>query len=686
MAIPTVTEVEEFKEDLDDAEALVNGFGQVVTRLGGTKDSYSLLVSRIAHGDITEYDPPDSNGPGTQYTQITDWVTWLGVVYRPDPAQLPIGPEDFDANKWFVAQGHTQADGIVPPVETYAAALALPTSLPLGAIVPIYGQGIAGDFVVTTGAISASSTGVKLSNATWNAAGKYLARVYDGPIRPSWFGAAADGVTNDTSALSDFFAAITDYATADLEGKKYLVTAGALSISGVDNFKIFGSGAAIIESAANEENLISIDNCNNFRIKDIFFEGAEDLAYWEANDTSTSGRAAFIKLDKCTKSRIRDVQSDNKRMAIWLQDCHRCSVSEVIHEGFCPDHEVTAVTGANVLSAIFVNGGSRNKVYNVDVDDHGSAVLVGTDSVSPLVYNITGDNIHDNVVYLSSASKGIVYAVNSEHSSSQCVKTRGFQNITFGCVAKDCSGDAFRMTGNGLTLDSDGANGHSNIIALCVANDTGNDGTSGGIGTGAQDGGYARDSIIALNIINDNNATGSGAAISGVMKKGGIYLGNIVSDYDTDQAITVATGGGGTATNKNAIIAFNYAGSNSAADQAFNLIGADQNVVIGNTSSDVTKLIESSLATDTLFMGNVNPDGRVVNFKSGAEGTNNFVIGNRGTTGNGSSQASADNFPVASVYPIASTPLYAGQMTISGGEYYIAIGVSSSADWVQITN
>lgn len=171
MAIPTVTEVEEFKEDLDDAEALVNGFGQVVTRTGGTKDSYSLLVSRIAHGDITAYSALAT------YTDITDWVTESGIVYRPDPAQLPIGPESFDSDKWFTAQGYTQADGIVAPVETYAAALALPTSLPLGAIVPIYGDGIAGNFVVTTGAIPDSSTGVLLSNATWNAAGKHLARV-----------------------------------------------------------------------------------------------------------------------------------------------------------------------------------------------------------------------------------------------------------------------------------------------------------------------------------------------------------------------------------------------------------------------------------------------------------------------------------------------------------------------------
>lgn len=515
---------------------------------------------------------------------------------------------------------------------------------------------------------------------------RYVERVYDGAIIPSWFRAAGDGVTDDTAAMVNFFSAIEDYTVADLAGKRYLVDPGSLSISNADKFKILGRGAVFIESAQNEENFITITSCDSFRIKEIFFDGLEDTTYWEANDQTSSGRAAFIKLDSCNKGKIKDIDANNKRLTVWLQDCHRCSVSEVIYEGFLPDYDSQSVTAVNFLSCIFVNNGSRNKVYNVDCDDHGSAVLIGTDAISTLTYNITGDNIHDNVVYVSSGSKSITYAVNAEHVNSQCVKTRGNQNITFGCVTKDCSADPYSMTGNGTTLDSDGANGHSNILALCVGTDTGNGGGGGGVQTTSQDGYFMRDSIVALNVINDVNSTGDDAPIRGIQIKGGIYLANIVSDFDTEQAITIASGGGGAAENDHCIVALNQIGSNSAANQGIAIIDGRSMLAIGNVTRDDLRVIEAKDPQKCLFIGNSNPGGRAVEYFSGDEGSENFMIGNRGTTGGGSDQASADNYPVSSTYSTSDTPLYVGQMTISGGEFFIATGVSSSADWAQITN
>lgn len=98
MAIPTVTEVEEFKEDIDDAEALVNDVGYVDTRLGGSKPTLTELFSRATSGTITAY------SAATTYTEIDEWVTESGIVYRPNPASLPIGPESFDASNWAVVQ------------------------------------------------------------------------------------------------------------------------------------------------------------------------------------------------------------------------------------------------------------------------------------------------------------------------------------------------------------------------------------------------------------------------------------------------------------------------------------------------------------------------------------------------------------------------------------------------------
>src|SRR5690606_19577298 len=66
-------------------------------------------------------------------------------------------------------------------VADYAAALNLnPADYAAGEVIYIYGDGIAGPFKVVASAIPASSTGVLLSNATWNAAGKHLKRMYEG--------------------------------------------------------------------------------------------------------------------------------------------------------------------------------------------------------------------------------------------------------------------------------------------------------------------------------------------------------------------------------------------------------------------------------------------------------------------------------------------------------------------------
>ena len=98
MAIPTVTEVEEFKEDLDDAEAIVNGSTTVSTRLGGSKQSLTQLLASVVSGPVTTYSAL------TQYTDITEWVEESGVVYRPLPSALPIGPAAFDSSNWIVVQ------------------------------------------------------------------------------------------------------------------------------------------------------------------------------------------------------------------------------------------------------------------------------------------------------------------------------------------------------------------------------------------------------------------------------------------------------------------------------------------------------------------------------------------------------------------------------------------------------
>lgn len=99
MTIPTVQEMHDAKEDLDDLEAIVNGSTTVSTRTGGDKLSVDQALSLIMHGTITTY------SAATTYTAMNQWVEQSNIVYRPRPSQLPIGPESFDSSKWIVASG-----------------------------------------------------------------------------------------------------------------------------------------------------------------------------------------------------------------------------------------------------------------------------------------------------------------------------------------------------------------------------------------------------------------------------------------------------------------------------------------------------------------------------------------------------------------------------------------------------
>ena len=124
MTIPTVQEVEDFKVDLDDAEAIVNGSTTVTTRLGGDKESLDQLLSKIVVGDVVAY-----NAAST-YTLISEWIEESGVIYRPLPSALPIGPEAFNSANWSVVQGYADAentdltiDGTTTKVSAYLNSL-----------------------------------------------------------------------------------------------------------------------------------------------------------------------------------------------------------------------------------------------------------------------------------------------------------------------------------------------------------------------------------------------------------------------------------------------------------------------------------------------------------------------------------------------------------------------------------
>lgn len=152
-------------------------------------------------------------------------------------------------------------------------------------VIYLSGDGIADDFKVVAGAIADSSTGVLLSNATWNAAGKHLERAFEnGVVNVTWFGAIADDSGFDSYAA---FQAALDYL--GFAGGKITIPAGTYYLSAsaaIDSRELIvqGVGAATkiqgysgfvgpyIKSLASER-LISGTFLENVKIKDLQLVG-----------------------------------------------------------------------------------------------------------------------------------------------------------------------------------------------------------------------------------------------------------------------------------------------------------------------------------------------------------------------------------------------------------------------------
>jgi len=54
---------------------------------------------------------PTAYSAAATYTDATEPVTQGGITYAPQIGQLPIGPEAFDSNKWYVLQGYVSGSG-----------------------------------------------------------------------------------------------------------------------------------------------------------------------------------------------------------------------------------------------------------------------------------------------------------------------------------------------------------------------------------------------------------------------------------------------------------------------------------------------------------------------------------------------------------------------------------------------
>lgn len=258
----TVQDCVDGKQDLDSIEGFVNSSDATVsTRLGGNKPTYSALVGRISHGDITTY------SAATTYTEITDWVEESGIVYRPIPSQLPIGPESFDSAKWEVAAGYKLGDRLHPSVDNYAQLRALSSAgIPDGTVITVTDDGIAGDFAIKSGTVT-DNGGTLIVFA--DDSSRHASRLYGGAVCAEWFGLSASNTAAiNTGILQGIF---DDFSIIYIQAGTFLINS-EIEIKN-DNTHVRGFGRDVTtikcDTGYPQENLFTASGVDGIQFSSI---------------------------------------------------------------------------------------------------------------------------------------------------------------------------------------------------------------------------------------------------------------------------------------------------------------------------------------------------------------------------------------------------------------------------------
>jgi hypothetical protein len=493
------------------------------------------------------------------------------------------------------------------------------------------------------------------------------------------FGAVGDGVADDTAAIQAALDACTDYTQLDLCGGTYLLNS-AVSRSGLTRLRVIGRGARIIEGSPSITALMAFNNCQRLRVDDIHFVGSETFAYFSAN--TPTNRRRFLTVSNSSRVRIKDVTGEAKRGHIYLESCNSSIVEGSDFVGFFQNISLGVQANGNECSSVEFEGGRHNKAVRCHAENHGSCVLWGSDAVGTSATDCTGMNLHDNGVYGSSGTRGRVFGCDFSAVNGQAVKVRGSQNIVIGNTSSGNLNAAFGISGNGVTADAYGANGYGNI---CVGNSAA-DVQRDGVGFGIQDGFYMRDSVIALNTINNITGTGGFAGLRGSIRQGGVLFGNVTTQLACDYGILLGNTTVGQE-QKTAVIFGNVVNDLNGAQQGIRVQSTTESLIGGNVGSDVTNLVQGRTVTNSVYLGNVNPNGTTAIGSSAANSnSSNVVVGNRGANSvDAVTHASWANWPTANNPAVSSTPNATGQVTVVSGVGYLATGTASSADWKQIT-
>ena len=448
MPIPTTTELEEGKEDLDDLEALVNGFSSVATRLGGTKQSYSQLMSSVTHGTITTY------SPSATYTTIDQWVSHVDtsvspnttIVYRPIPDQLPISPTSPltttpDPMKWVVASGDKFGDVKHYVANNYADLRSWLHLVPDGSIINVLDPP-GPHFEAKTN--SESPNPISDNGGTFivstDDSNRYAQRQYKGGIYVGWFEAALDGVSDDTTAWNSAL------ALAGTERKAVTFDANSLcssalnsvpqyaSIKGLGNPTLTVTGGSVTPSGDNEFKDFTLDfnstagQLGGSTVSNILIEGLE---------VKNSTNNGIIFNTNSSKITIRKTKSHSHTdRGIYCNNCTEIFFYE-------------------------------NKTH--DNDGHGLAIQNSEDFIVDGLHTYGNGSVNNSGLAWPGCSRGTISNVVSYNNDEHGISTTAGFDVTI------CNVICFNNLQGGINFQSDSSENPSHTITLTNANCYGND-------------------------------------------------------------------------------------------------------------------------------------------------------------------------------------------------------------------
>ena len=464
--------------------------------------------------------------------------------------------------------------------------------------------------------------------------------------------------------------------TIDFEFYEYQFKS-KIVVDNLTNVRLDASDA-VLRDTLNVDEVIKFTNARNVR---FIFNTVVGSASYANHLMNGAVYTYFIKFVNSTNCRVSGASVTAMRSLLQFYNSTNCRAFDNDCVGFLPNVDFsTNINNVNFLSFINISGGRHNKAYGNHAENHGSCVLIQSDSFAPITYSNTGKHLHDNGVYGSSTSNSISFANSFDWVRGSGIKPRGSCNVVIANTISNAE-NGISSTGNGAA-DSRGANGFGNITAFNATDATRNF----AITLDVQDGLYSRNAIVAFNSAKGHLGTTVNAPFRINTVEGYVAVGNTFDEHNADYGmLMIATSA--KAINKSGVLALNVtASSKPLARCTYGQYG----VHVGNLNSNGVG-IQYRFQENTISLGNNATSAALVDSPS-YPCLGMTYVSNGGLATNVASQATAvvdSNKSIINLIDatlLTPLPVRAGLIARdAAGASYISTLIGSTLSWKKIT-